>query len=574
MVSHSSGREAGPVARRRAAFHSVGKLVSADLLIGDLDRASAVPLHTQVYQGIRDSILDGRLRPGASMPSTRDLPSGLGVSRNTVLEAYAQLQSEGFIEPRVGSGTYVAESIPDLQLRPRRGQPPIPELPKPANTEAPRLSSRGQRMVAAPAFGKAFWRRPEAFYPGLPDLDLVPLDTWRKLTDKRLGQPRRTNLGYGHPGGFGPLRMVIAEYLSASRGVRCRPEQVIVVSGSQQGIDLATRVLVDEDEAVWIEDPGYGGARSVFQAAGADVVPVPVDRDGLIVSEGIARAPEARMAYVTPSHQYPLGHTMSTTRRQEILRWAAANKSWIIEDDYDSEFIYTGRPRPALQGMDGGSDRVIYVGTFSKVLFPSLRLGYMVVPDGLVEAFLVARSLSDRHQSTLDQAVLTDFIVDGHFTRHIRRARVAYAERQHCMLDRLAHETPGLINAEPDPAGMSLVGWLPDGVSDLHLAEKLAATGIYAPPLSYYSMEPQPRGALMLGYTGFAPLRIKFGARKMGLTVREALKNHRPNTPQAEPVSVTQTSPVVRPAAADPAFSGDAPRHATITPISQFRKEA
>lgn len=546
--------------RRRTAFHAVGKLVSADILIGELDRGGKIPLHTQVYAGLRDSILDGRLRPGASMPSTRDLPSLLGVSRNTVLEAYSQLQAEGFIEPRVGSGTYVAQSIPDIHLRSRKAEllPPSTPTPKPA-AEPPRLSARGQRMIARPAFEKAFWRRPEAFYPGLPALELLPLEAWRKLSDKRLTQPRRTYLGYGHPGGYGPLRMVIAEYLSASRGVRCRPEQVIVVSGSQQGIDLATRVLVDEGEDIWIEDPGYGGARSVFQAAGANVVPVPVDQDGMVVSTGVSRAPHARLAYVTPAHQYPLGHSMSMSRRKDLLSWAETNKSWIIEDDYDSEFRYSGRPQPALQGMADGGNRVIYVGTFSKVLFPSLRLGYMVVPDELIDAFLVARSLSDRHQSTLDQAVLTDFIVEGHFTRHIRRSRVAYAERQEYMLDRLAHETPGYIRAEPDPAGMSLVGWLPPGVSDLHLAERLAAAGIYAPPLSYFSMEQQPRGALMLGYTGFAPLRIKFSARKMGSTVREVLGSRRPPAPGTSP-------PLFVPPNRD--------QPSTVTPISRFRREA
>ncbi|MUL49412.1 PLP-dependent aminotransferase family protein [Mycobacterium sp. CBMA293] len=501
-------------------------MTSADLLIGELDRNSTVPLHNQVYAGLRDSILDGRLRPGASMPSTRDLPALLGVSRNTVLEAYSQLQAEGFTEPRVGSGTYVCGSIPDHHLRSeqaRRALRPVADLPQ---SKPPRLSARGQRMMSAPPFAKAFWRRPEAFYPGLPDYDLLPLDTWRKLSDKRLNQPRRTYLGYGNPGGFGPLRLIIAEYLSANRGVRCRPDQVIVVSGSQQGLDLAARVLVDEGDDVWIEDPGYGGARSVYQAVGASVVPVPVDQDGLVVSAGVQRSPHARMAYVTPSHQYPLGHPMSTMRRQELLQWATTNESWIIEDDYDSEFRYSGRPQPALQGMSNGGDRVIYIGTFSKVLFPSLRLGYLVVPDELVDAFLMARSLTDRHQSTLDQAILADFIADGHFTRHVRRSRVAYAERQQCMLDRLAQETPGLIHATQDPAGMSLVGWLPPEVSDVRLADKLAAAGIYAPPLSYYAMEPQPRGALMLGYTGFAPLRIKFSAMKLGATVREALGNH------------------------------------------------
>jgi GntR family transcriptional regulator/MocR family aminotransferase len=556
-VHHIPARGARP---QRTAFPAVGKLASADLLIGRLDRDSDVPLHTQVYTGLRDSILDGRLRPGASIPSTRALPSLLGVSRNTVLEAYNQLLAEGFIEPRVGSGTYVAHSIPDHHLRPQKAkslpQSPAAQLP-PA---PPRLSARGQRMVEAPAFAKAFWRHPEAFYPGLPAFELLPFETWRKLSDKRLAQPRPAHLSYGNPGGFGPLRKVIAEYLSASRGVRCRPHQVIVVSGSQQGIDLATQVLVDEGEEVWMEDPGYGGARSVFQAAGATVVPVPVDCDGMVVSEGVARAPDARLAYVTPSHQYPLGCPMAMSRREELLKWATANDSWIIEDDYDSEFRYSGRPQPALQGMSDGRNRVIYVGTFSKVLFPSLRLGYMVVPEELVDAFLTARSLSDRHQSTLDQAILTDFIVDGHFMRHIRRSRVAYAERQECMLGRLAHEVPGLIQAAADPAGMSLVGWLPPGVADQHVAERLAAAGIYTAPLSHFAMEPQPRGALLLGYTGFAPSCIRFSAKKLGSTVREILgSRHR-----SGPVRST----------ALPVPTATSEHRATVTPISRLRREA
>lgn len=538
-----------PSRNTQTRIRSIGKLTAADLLMDDLDRNSPVPLHTQLYVGLRDSILDGRLRQGASMPSTRDLPALLGVSRNTVLEAYSQLQGEGFLEPRVGSGTYVASTIPDLMMKNRKSVPKPTHIGTPTVREPPRLSTRGQRMISAPPVPKAFWRRPEAFYPGLPAFELLPLDTWRKLSDRRLSSPKRGYLGYGHPGGFGPLRMVIAEYLSASRGVLCRPEQVIVVSGSQQGLDLATRVLVDEGESVWIEDPGYRGARSAFHAAGAKVVPVPVDREGMRVQDGITTAPDARLAYVTPSHQYPLGHTMSKERRTDLLAWAAKNGSWVIEDDYDSEFRYTGRPLSAMQGMPGG-DRVIYLGTFSKVLFPSLRLGYMVVPEDLIDAFLIARSLSDRQQSTLEQAILTDFISEGHFMRHIRRSRVAYAERQDCMLERLRHEAPGLITATADPAGMSLVGWLPDGVSDTVVAERLAAAGIYAPPLSYFAARQQERGALLLGYTGFAPPRIKFGMRKLGAVVREV---------------VGRESQIAHPAAALPL--GPHPTDRSTTPV-------
>jgi GntR family transcriptional regulator/MocR family aminotransferase len=381
-------------------------------------------------------------------------------------------------------------------------------------------------MLEAARSAKAVWRRAETFYPGMPAPDLVPIDTWRKLSDRRLAQRRRTDLNRGNAGGYAPLRTVIAEYLNASRGTRCTPDQVIVVSGTRQAFDLAARVLVEENEAIWVEDPGNPDARRVFEAAGAVVTPVPVDQKGLIVSEGVARAPRARLAYVTPSRHYPLGYPMAEARRIELLQWAGSHNSWIIEDAHDSDHRYSGRPEPALQGMSDGRDRVIHVGTFSNAMFASLRLGYMIVPDVVVDAFRAARALSDRHQSTHDQAVLTDFIAEGHFVRHVRRTRVAYAERQECLLDRLSLETDEFIRAAYEPTGMSVVGWLPPAVSDVDLARLLATAGIYAPPLSSFAAEPQPTGALILGYTGFLTPRIKYGAKVMGSTLRTLKRDH------------------------------------------------
>jgi GntR family transcriptional regulator / MocR family aminotransferase len=304
--------------------------------------------------------------------------------------------------------------------------------------------------------------------------------------------------------------------------VRCTPDQVIVVAGSQQAVDLTARVLLDPGDAVWMEDPGWRGARSAFVAAGATTVPVPIDDDGLDLEEGRRRRPDARLAHVTPSHQFPLGRTMGLVRRLELLDWAASRGTWILEDDYDSEFRYSGTPLPALQGIDTAG-RVIYTGTFSKVLFPALRLGYVVVPEPLTDPFRAAHALSDRHNPSVDQAVLAAFLTEGHFSRHLRRIRAAYGECQHLMVEHLRERLPDVLEVSPDPAGMHLVAWLPPGVHDVAMAEAIAAVGISAPPLSYYSIEPPRRGALMLGYTGVSRPRIKVGIRQVAAALRTAL---------------------------------------------------
>jgi GntR family transcriptional regulator/MocR family aminotransferase len=360
---------------------------------------------------------------------------------------------------------------------------------------------------------------PRAFKPYLPAIEEFPAEIWLKIAARCWRRPYSDLLGYGDAAGYGPLRDQIAAYVKASRAVRCEPEQMIVVSGSQQGLDLAARVLVDPGESVWLEDPGYLGARAAFHSIGAKLVPVPVDDEGLLVETGIDLDRRARVAYVTPSHQYPLGATMSLCRRLALLEWAHRSSAWIVEDDYDSEYRYTGRPLASLQGLDT-QNRVIYIGTFSKVLLPSLRLGYLVVPPDLVEAFTAARGHADGHSPLVEQAVLSEFIAEGHFSRHIRRMRNLYEERQGYLVAALRQELDGILEVNPSEAGMNLLAWLPEGVDDRVMAVRAAEFGIDARPLSPHSLEPITRGGLLLGYAGLSKKEIYQGAAKLGKALR------------------------------------------------------
>jgi GntR family transcriptional regulator/MocR family aminotransferase len=326
-------------------------------------------------------------------------------------------------------------------------------------------------------------------------------------------------LDYGDPLGFMPLREAIATYLREARAVRCEAGQVMVVSGSQHGLDLATRLLLDPGDRVWLEDPGYLGARGALMAAGARLVPVPVDGEGLEVARGIRVAPDARLAYVTPSHQYPLGVTMSLARRLALLEWARARRAWIVEDDYDSEYRYTGRPLASLQGLDRHG-RVIYVGTFSKVLFPALRLGYVVVPPALVDAFAAARGLVDRHPPSVTQAVLAEFIAEGSFARHVRRMRMRYAEQQAALVEAARHKLDGVLEVSPAEAGMHLVGWLPSGADDRAASGTAQQVGVEAPALSTFRLRRSGRCGLLLGYAAWAPSELRAAVDTLAAALR------------------------------------------------------
>ena len=478
----------------------------AGALLPDLDLASgpAGPLHRQVYGRVREAILDGRLRPGARLPSTRTLAGDLGISRQTAEEAFAQLDAEGFLVRRVGDGTYVGE------IPPEGPEKPAPRQPAPVKAATRALSRRGREMAQRPACDDPAALRP--FRGGLPDPEAFPLELWQRLQARLCRREGRRLLGYGEPAGYAPLREAVASYLGTSRAVRCTPEQVLILTSSQQALDLAARVLIDPGDAAWLEEPGYPGARAALRAAGARLVPVPVDESGLKVDEGRRRAPRARLACVTPSHQYPTGATLSLERRLALLSWAEQAGAWILEDDYDSEYRYQGRPLAAIQGLDSHG-RVLYVGTFSKVLFPSLRLAYLVVPADLAPAFATARTLLDGHTALLSQAVLAEFMREGHFAAHVRRMRVLYRERRDVLLDAVARERPRGLRLGPAQAGLHVTAFLDRGIDDEQVARRALRLGIEVVPLSRFCLGPRRATGLVLGFAALSPASIRQGVR-------------------------------------------------------------
>jgi GntR family transcriptional regulator/MocR family aminotransferase len=483
---------------------------------GALDPRAAQPLYRQLYERLRQAILRGNLAPGSKVPSTRALADELRIARNTVVTAYEQLFAEGYLEGKLGSGTYVSQSLPEQRL-----QAAVPRqlLARPL-VSSPVLSRRGAALAEIPSPVSREQEKVVAFRHGLPAVDAFPFELWARLTARLWRRRPRHLLSYGDSAGYRKLREAIAAYLATSRGVRCEPEQIIVVSGSQQALDLATRALLDPGDAAWIEDPGYLGARAALLAAGARLIPLPVDQEGMQVPPVDAHSKSVRMAYVTPAHQYPLGVTMSMARRLALLDWAKRANAWILEDDYDSEYRYQGRPLAALQGIDA-QGRVIYVGTFSKVLFPSLRLGYLVVPPALVDAFARSRFLCDGHSSVVSQAVLAEFIQEGHFARHVRRMRLLYAERQEVLVSAAARELAGLLEVRPCDAGMHLIGWLPKKADDQKIAQRVRSHGLATTPLSMLLVDAARLPGLLLGYTAITSRSIKEEVRKLASVLEQ-----------------------------------------------------
>jgi GntR family transcriptional regulator / MocR family aminotransferase len=486
-----------------------------------IDRASPKPLYRQLYDGYREAILERRLSGGQRLPSTRSLAAELGISRIPVLNAFEQLLAEGYFESRVGAGTFVAASLPDSLSRPVGRAAPGR---RPASPRS-RLVSHRARMLLRDQPGPWF-RGPGAFNVGQPPVDRFPLKAWSSLVAHHARREDPDLLHYRHAMGLPALREQIARYLRAARAVRCEAEQIMIVSGSQQALDLTARVLLDADSPAWIEDPGYFGARKALRLAGAKLVPVPVDGEGLDVGTGIARSPRARAAFVTPSHQFPLGVTMSASRRLRLLDWARDTGAWIIEDDYDSEYRFGNLPIAALQGLDRDS-RVIYVGTFTKMLFPALRLGYIVVPADLVEPFTAVRRTMDMFSPTLLQAVLADFIAEGHFERHIRRMRLLCRERREALVESLAEAFGPAVEVLGDEAGMFLAAVLPDGSPDCEIALRVANLGVSAYPLSQCYLAKVGRSGFVLGYGGVNPGEIADGVRKLREAAEPDLRRRR-----------------------------------------------
>jgi GntR family transcriptional regulator/MocR family aminotransferase len=478
-----------------------------------LDPSRAVPVYRQLYEWFRRAILVGQLRPGQRVPSTRSLAAELKVSRIPVASAYEQLQAEGYFETFVGAGTCVSRSIPDDALTPATGKKPGAAR-QVSNSKAVRKVSHRVALMRVPA--QTWSNKLVAFRVSLPALEHFPAGVWSQMLNRHSRKPTRQLMAYGDAKGYMPLREAIAEYLGAARAVRCDPLQILVTTGSQQGLQLSAQVLLDTNEQVWIEEPGYPGARQALMMAGAKLIPVPVDHEGLDVAEGMRLAPNAHAVYITPSHQYPLGVTMTATRRLMLLHWAMRSGAWIIEDDYDSEYRLGGRPIASLQGLDTDA-RVIYIGTFSKVLFPALRVGYLVVPKDMVEAFSTARDATDQFSSTLYQAALTDFIRQGHFARHIRRMRMLYIQRRTALVEAIRQRLSDKLTVIGAEAGMHLVALLPRGVSDVAISLRAAEMGISAMPLSSCCAKPPRVGGLILGYGGTDAHQIHEGIRKLAM---------------------------------------------------------
>ena len=483
-----------------------------------LDPSARVPLHRQLYEILRQAILERKLRAGTRLPSTRALARELSISRTTVITAFDQLFAEGYIEGKAGSGTFISAALPDDLLRVRARATTVVRAPSRRRA----VSQRGKLFAATAASFVQDEGKARAFQPGLPSTDGFPFDIWARMIAKRWRHCQSEMVGYGNRAGYRPLREAIANYVQLARGGRCEPEQVMIVAGSQQGLDLAARVLLDPGDLAWIEDPAYRGACGALLGAGAKLVPIPVDDQGLDGAAGESICAAARLVYVTPSHQYPLGVTMSLARRLALLDWAIRCGAWIIEDDYDSEYRYSGRPLAALQGLDK-EDRVIYIGTFSKVLFPALRLGYLVVPTDLIDTFGAALAHTACHPPLINQAVLADFMTEGHFARHIRRMRGLYEERQAVLIRCAERELDQLLEVRPARAGMHLIGWLPRGVNDQAIARQAAQAGIDVRPLSFYCLEAKLGAGLLLGYTGIPEAEIQLGVQRLAAVLGSAL---------------------------------------------------
>ncbi len=469
-----------------------------------VDQSAEVPLYRQLEDQIRGAIWEARLRPGERLPASRQLARDLDIARNTVKAAYNQLIAEGYLVTSAGSGTRVAPDLPEHLL-----QVPVPEQRDDTHARSAALSATAKRIASFSPWIDGDMERPSRpFRPHTPATDAFPRRLWATLTTRRLRQMGRSTLERVDPRGYHPLREAIAGYLGSARGVSCSADQVIVTAGTQQAIELIAKIFIEPGDKVCMEDPGYAPARIVFELAGADVVSIPVDNDGLETDFLERKVTSAKLVYVTPSSQFPLGTTMSLARRLNLIEWAERSGAVILEDDYNGEYRYAGRPLPALYGL-ASPGRVLYTGSFSKLLFPALRIGYVVVPEDTVRHFAAARWLIDRHSPPLEQAVLADFIDEGHFARHVRRMRTLYAERQRALVDAAEQDWAGMIDVPALDSGLHLIGWLCGDVTEDRILKAARSAGIDLTPTSWFGVRKPQRQSVILGYAPFTPRLLR-----------------------------------------------------------------
>ena len=502
---------------RLRATISIPSLRAVDRAAGQVGR--------RIAQALRAAIANGELKAGEYLPSTRALSTSLGVARGTVTEAFEQLQAEGYLESQVGAGTRVAATLAE------QAQPVRPPASRSPNTPAPiELPPRAMRLARVAA---AFTPMPEVpFAIAVPGGAVAPDDNWRRLGNRVRASRAAAPASYGDPRGLMELRSAIADYVRKSRAVHCEPGQVVITAGTQQGLYLAGRVLLSAGDRVWAEDPAYPGMTAVLDDLDLVTTRVSVDAQGIDIDAAIAACPDARAAFVTPSHQYPLGMPMSMARRNALVAWAQRSNAWVVEDDYDTELRYAGHPFPSMQGL--APSRVIYLGTLSKVLFPSLRLGYVVAPLPLIDAFAGARALLDRHSPTADQHVLAAYMREGLFEAHIRRIRGVYAARRATLIAAIERHMPDDVTLQPSDQGMHLLLWLPQDFDDVQLAKTALAGGIVVRPISPM-YEAAARPGLMLGFGGFEPEELAAAAKTVGGVIRQqtAKRRAQPRRPGA-----------------------------------------
>ncbi len=478
-----------------------------------INSSSDVPLYKQLYNAFRQSILEGKFSPGQKLPGTRSLASELKISRNTVVLAFEQLLLEGYIKGKIGAGTFVNE-IPDNILNAKENVN--------RKKSEKKISTHLISQLGSPDLVHRNILKEEIipYQNGLPSLDDFPLKVWLKLNNRVSQTLSNAHLGYGEAAGYKQLREEIAVYLRTYRAVKCSADQIIIVNGSQQGLDIIMRVLLETGNNVWLEDPGYFGARASMLFSNAQIFPCPLDNEGLNIEYSSKKYPPPKLIYTTPSHQFPLGLTMSISRRIQLLQYASKNNCWIIEDDYDSEFRYSGSPLPSLQGMDK-NNCVIYLGTFSKVLFPALRLGYIVLPDPqMVDLFVSAKSMMDRQSPMFEQMITSQFLKMGYFTRHIRKMRTLYKERQEFLINEIEKELGDSLKVNVSDAGMHIIAWLPENLDDTIISRKARENKLIAYPLSEYVLKFKQKPGLILGYTAFDKPKLKSGVQILKKIIR------------------------------------------------------
>jgi GntR family transcriptional regulator / MocR family aminotransferase len=494
--------------------------------IFSLDYDSSFPIYKQISRELKVAIISGRLGSGTRLPATRVLASELGVSRNTIMSVFDELIAEGYIRSKVGNGTFVSENLPEEHLLPAGGA--VSETHGPL-VGARVLSTRGQQIAhlsKQPLANELVLSRP--FCADLPAVEAFPIEAWGRLMRKSWQKITSVQPEQIRSTGYEPLRHSIARYLNAARFVRCVGRQVVMTSGSQQTLDLVTRLLIDPGDAVWMEEPGFIGAQSVFAAAGAKLIPVPVDSNGLSIELGRKAEPHPRVIYISPSRQYPLGVTMTSTRRLELIEYANSVGAWIIEDDYDSEYRYDGVPLPAIQSLQN-ADRILYMGTFSKSLLPAIRLGYVVVPEDLIAPFATAMSVVTRPNSILEQMTLHEFIGTGQFATHVRRMRHLYSERQPVLLHHLQRLLANELDVEPVSTGTHLTAYFKIKINDVKLCEAALRRGISIRPLSIHYMNDPKRTGLILGFASSPVPRIITGVERLASVVKEFLEEEHPS---------------------------------------------